>query len=170
MKMYKPLMILVTMVSSLLATQCASTKDKEIAQKVVLSQPDFATQTVYFNTYTAGIEGGATGYEIHFEQFELPETIILQQIYFSNHTGKAIKTKNGYVARVLKAETDVIMSSDLKQEAANTPPPIFPFTIKSGQLGIQYLDDGVFKYALMSNVLQREPIYYPSAPPKGNKQ
>lgn len=168
--MYKSLIILVTVASSLLTTQCASTKNKDVAQKVVLSQPDFANKTVYFNTFTAGVEGGGTGYEIHFEQFQLPETMTLQQVYFSNRTGKAQKTKNGYVARVLKQETDVIMSSDVKEEASNTPPITFPFTINEGQLGVQYLDNGIFKYALMDNVLQREPIYYPSAPPKTSKQ
>ena len=170
MKMYKSLMLLVTIASSLLTTQCASTKDKNTAQKIELSQPDFSTETVYFNTFTAGKEGGDVGYEIYFEQSDLPETMILQEVYFSNRTGKAVKTGNGYVARVLKTKTDVIMSSDVKEEAANTPPLTFPFTINNGQIGVQYLDDGVVKYTVMSNVLQREPIYYPSTPPKAEKQ
>jgi len=170
MKMYKSLMLLVTIASSLLTTQCASTKDKNIAQKIELSQPDFSTKTVYFNTFPTGKEDGEIGYEIHFEQFQLPETMILKEVYFSNHMGKAHKKGNGYIARVLKQETDVIMSSDIKEEAANTPPIKFPFNINNGQLGVIYLDDGIYKYALMNNVLQREPIYHPSASPKSSKQ
>ena len=163
-------MLLVTIASSLLTTQCASTKDKNTAQKIELSQPDFSTETVYFNTFTAGKEGGDVGYEIYFEQSDLPETMILQEVYFSNRTGKVIKTENGYKARILKTKTDIIMSSDVKQEAVNTPPHTFPFTINSGQLGVQYLDDGVVKYTVMNNLLRIEPIYYPSTPPKAEKQ
>lgn len=171
--MYKSLIIFVTMASSFLTTQCASTKNKDASQEAELSQPEFVTKTAYFNTFTPSRKGGRTGYEIHFEQFELPETMMLQQVYFSGHTGKVIKTKNGYIARVLKIDTDVIMSSDPKEEAANTPPILngsFPFTIDQGQLGVQYIDNGVVKYALMDNILQREPIYYPSAPSKAEKQ
>ena len=66
--MYKILSLAIS--SLFLLTQCASVKDKTVNQEGNLSQPDFAQETIYFNTYAAGVKGGGTGYEIHFEQFK----------------------------------------------------------------------------------------------------
>lgn len=171
MKMYKTLIILVTVASSLVTTQCTSTK--AAAQEQELSNPEFATHTVYFNSYTEGKEQGRVGYELHLEQLKLPETLILEAMVFSNHIGSVHKTARGYKARVqkIKVDQDVVMSSNPDDEAGNTPPVYegsFPFSLKEGEVGVKYTDNGVVKYTVMKNILQREPIIMPGSRTKSS--
>ncbi|TVZ52732.1 hypothetical protein [Dokdonia sp. Hel_I_53] len=165
-----------SIICALVCIQCNSTESAAKKQKVELSSPNFVNETIYFNSYTAGTKEGGTGYEIHLENFDLPENVKLNKVYFAGQSGDVYPTSIGYSARTKEMSTgkeDVIMSSDVNKEAANNVPSTtvkFPFPLTESQAGIQYTENGVVKYTIMNSVLQREPIYYPSAPPKEQNQ
>ncbi len=161
---------------SLLFVQCNCSKDATKAKQAELSNANFANETIYYNSFTAGTPQGGVGYEVHFENLVVPENMKLNKIYFAGQTGDIYATSNGYSARTKQMRTDqgdVIMSSEVNEETVNTVPnavEAFPFPLTESQVGVQYTDNGMVKYTIMNSVLQREPIYYPSAPPKKDNQ
>lgn len=172
--MYKVISLAIS--SLFLCTQCASVKERVETKEIEQSEVAFAQQTVYFNPYSAGVKGRKSGYELHFENVVVPDNIVLERAYFVNHTGVISKNANGYFARVQKIDNnqkDIVMSSDVNEEAVNTPPQgdvPFPFSLKDGQVGVQYLDKGEMKYTIIKSTSQREPVFYPSTSPKTNQQ
>lgn len=171
MKIYKFLAIAVLGISSLVQTRCGSAS-VDTPETMTLSQPSFVKSSAYFNTYVAGVQEGGSGIEFYLEVEELPEDFILDKVFFRESAGKLMRGDNNYSARFrtdnVKGQ-DIIMSSDPKEEAVNTPPAQlekFPFPLGNDEAGVTYREEGVLKYAKISNIIEKPGIAYPSAPPR----
>lgn len=175
MNIYKLLLILGLSATALLLTKCGSVPVKNSQATMVLSQPSFAQNPAYFNTYSAGAPGGGSGIEFYLEIDELPAGVVLEKLYFRKSAGKVMRGSGNYVARFRTdqgKDQDLVMSSDPVEEAVNTPPVTedsFPFPITKDEAGLQYKEDGVQKYAKITKIKERANIAYPSQRPKGNQ-
>lgn len=174
MSIYKFLTFLSLSASLCLLIRCGSAPIKNMQDPMVLSQPTFAQSPAYFNTYVAGVRGGGSGIEFYLEIDDLPAGVVLEKLYFRKGSGIVMRGSNNYVARFRTDQgenKDVIMSSDPNEEASNTPPIIqesFPFPITKDEAGLVYKQDGVLKYAKITDIEEQENVAYPSQKPKGN--
>ena len=175
MKMYKLIILLSVGFSSLLLTQCKSTTVSDTQETMILSQPSFASSSAYYNTYVSGMEQGGSGIEFYIDIASLEDGLTLENVYFRESVGKLMRGNDNYVARFRTDQgnnQDLVMSSNVEDEAVNTPPVqknVFPFTLLPSEAGIIYRDNGVLKYAKISNVVEKEEIAYPSQKPHGGR-
>ena len=97
----------------------------------------------------------------------------MDSVYFR---GKAAKLEFSqdiaqYVGRFKTAVNqpkDIILSSDPKEEYANKISPkeaLILFDLEADECVISYKKENNIKYYKISNVKQKEPLNYPSAPP-----
>lgn len=149
-------------------SQCSS------AQKLQKKAPaDFGD--VHYLTWTAGVKGGGSGINIYIPVSNT--SIVLDSVYFR---GKAVKlelvpgNKQEYLG-LFRTESnqpkDIILSSDPKEEHANTMPihtMKIPFELKDDECVVSYIKDNKTQYYKISNIRQEASINLPSAPP--NKQ
>ena len=174
MTLYKYLSIVSIILGSFLFTQCGSVPTSENQETMTLSQPVFASSSAYFNTYTSGVQGGGSGIEFYFDIDRLPEGVVLEKLYFRKGAGKLMLGTGVYVARFRTddgKDQDINMSSNPEEEATNTPPSqgnVFPFSLLKNEAGLTYREQGVLKYAKISNVEERASIAYPGQRPRGN--
>lgn len=159
-------------ITSLFLTQCNATKKYDSQEIMTLSQPAFINSPAHFNTYIAGMESGGTGIEFYIMTEVLPAATILENVYFREGVGKLMRGTDHYVARFRTdsgKNQDIIMSGDSTKEAVNTPPvqhEAFPFPLSNKEAGVTYRDKGVLKYAIISNVKEKESIAYPNQRPR----
>ena len=149
-------------------SQCSSAKRIQEKAPLELGQ-------VYFQNWIAGFEEGGAGLNIYIPTVN--SSIELDSVYFRGKTAKLeIKSLNQtiYIGRVisdLNKKKDIVMSSEPNAEYGNEMPKIpqkIPFELKDNQCVISYKDGKTTKYFMVDNVVEKELIPYPSAPP--NKQ
>ena len=149
-------------------SQCSS------AQKIQENAP-IAHNQVYFQKWIAGVQGGGSGINIFIPTKDT--SVQLDSVYFRGKSTKLELTTQGesmYVGRFFtdfNKRKDMIMSSDSKEEMVNELPEIpqkIPFELNDNECIISYLDGDKTKYFKIDNVVEKETIPYPSAPP--NKQ
>ncbi|MBT8253805.1 MAG: hypothetical protein KJO00_04605 [Bacteroidia bacterium] len=145
-------------------SQCSDKKKLEKQAPVTIDQP-------YFQRWTAGVEGGGSGMNIHIPVSDV--NIVLDSVYFRGRVAPLeLKKEAGqYVGRFssdFNKKKDMIMNEDPKEEYGNTMPeklkPI-PFELKDNECVISYRDGKTVKYFMLSNVVEKPLIAYPSAPP-----
>ena len=175
MKMYKLLALLSIGFSSLLLTQCKSSAVSDAQETMVLSQPSFASSPAYYNTYVAGMAQAGSGVEFYLDIESLEADVVLENVYFRESVGKIMRGSDNYVARFRTDQgrnQDLVMSDNVEEEAVNTPPvqnDVFPFTLSPSEAGITYRDNGVLKYAKITNVIKKDTKAYPSQKPRGGR-
>lgn len=149
-------------------SQCSSTKNLQDKAPAKFGQ-------VYCQKWVAGIQGGGAGLNIFIPTEDT--SIILDSVYFR---GKAAKLEVQYqkgkifIGRFISdfnKKKDIIMSNEPKAEFGNEMPKVpqtIPFKLKDNECVISYKDGKTIKYFKIDNVVEKELIPYPSAPP--NKQ
>ena len=149
-------------------SQCSSAKKIQEEAPLALGQ-------VYCQSWIAGIEGGGAGLNIYIPTVN--SSVELDSVYFRGKTAKLeIKSLNQtiYIGRFisdLNKKKDIVMSSEPNAEYGNEMPKItqkVPFELKENECVISYKDGNTTKYFKIDNVIEKELIPYPSAPP--NKQ
>lgn len=149
-------------------SQCTSAKKIQTTAPLDLGQ-------VYFQKWIAGIEGGGAGLNIFIRVKE--NTIQLDSVYFRGKAAKLeIINQKGimYVGRFISdfnKKKDIIMSNEPYAEFGNEMPKKLqniPFELKDRECVISYKDGKITKYFKVDNVVEKDLIPYPSAPP--NKQ
>lgn len=149
-------------------SQCTSTKRIQENASLDLGQ-------VYFQKWIAGIEGGGAGLNIYIPTED--NSMQLDSVYFRGKVAKLeLKNQNGiiYIGRFISdfnKKKDMIMSNEPHAEFGNEMPKIqqkIPFELKDNECVISYKEGKKTKYFKVSNVVEKELIPYPSAPP--NKQ
>lgn len=147
-------------------TQCGSTK-------TALQAIPFQTGEVYFEQWIAGVQGGGSGIDVYVPITEMTDAIELQKAFFREKVAPlTVSTENLYIARFKtdrNNERDITMHADAIEEAVNTleVPASFPFPLVEDELGISYIMNGVLTYSKLTNIIQKESIPRPSAPPRG---
>ncbi len=115
--------------------------------------------------------------QIHLENVK--DGVQPEFIYFKNKKEKIAvkKVENGRVIWVTNfsdtnkntLKKDVIMHADSKKEFGNTPPEIltnFPFEIGENEAVISYQYKGKLAYYKLTELTQKETLFYPAAKPK----
>ena len=146
-------------------SQCSSSKSLE-------QNPPFNVGSVYSETWTAGVEGGGSGYNIFIPVEN--HSVQLDSVYYKGRSAK-LETKPSneslYIGRFLNENNspqDIILSNDPKEEAKNKLPKVpenIPFELKDDECVITYLKEGKVHYVKISNVESKSSAPYPSAPP-----
>jgi hypothetical protein len=149
-------------------SQCSSIK--KIQQTVPLDLGQ-----VYYQAWIAGIEGGGAGLNIYIPTED--NSIELDSVYFRGKAAKLeFKNQNGiiYIGRFISdfnKKKDIVMSNEPNTEFGNEMPkmpPKIPFELKDNECVISYKEGKKTKYFKVSNIVEKDLIPYPSAPP--NKQ
>jgi len=158
------LMIMLLVMASF--SQCSSAKKIQQTAPLDLGQ-------VYCQKWIAGIVGGGAGLNIFIPTEDT--SIELDSVYFR---GKAVKLelKNQneiiYIGRFISdfnTKKDLIMSNEPNAEFGNEMPKMaqkIPFELKDNECVISYKDGITTKYFKVDNVVEKDLIPYPSAPPK----
>lgn len=148
-------------------SQCSSTKN-------LLENAPIDIDQVYFQKWIAGVEGGGSGLNIFIPAKEtIPK---LDSVYFRGKGMNLEIEENGslYIGRFktgLNQKKDIVMSNDPNAEYGNKAPETLqkiPFTLKETECVISYQKDGKTMYFKIDDIVEKEMIAYPSAPP--NKQ
>lgn len=150
-------------------SQCSS------AQKLQKKAP-VKFGEVYYQHWVAGIQGGGSGINLFIssEKSSLKNTK-LDSVYFRGQGVKLeVKPNNPslYIGRFSKKANqrkDVIMSNKKHAEYGNQAPnlkSVIPFELKENECVVSYKEDDKIKYFKILNVVEKKPLYYPSAPQK----
>lgn len=149
-------------------SQCSSTKKLQENTPLALGK-------VYFQKWIAGIEGGGAGLNIYIPTED--NSIELDSVYFRGKATKLeIKNQNRiiYIGRFISdfnKKKDIVMSNEPYTEFGNEMPKMpqkIPFELKDNECVISYKEGKKTKYFKVSNIVEKDLIPYPSAPP--NKQ
>jgi hypothetical protein len=150
------------------------------SQKIALQEKTpFNIVSVFSQKWTAGQENGGSGMNVHVTIQNIDgATYELKDFYFRGRKTileDASTNNNGlYVAYFInptKTEKEIILHKDHKKEAGNEPPHLegkFPFILENDEGIISYTENGKLKYHKLKNIVNKFPVFYPSAPK--NKQ
>ncbi len=128
---------------------------------------------VYSQRWVAGIQGGGSGTNL-FIPITSQSEIKLDSVYFRGQVTKLEVSKDAmlYVGRFKtdfnQPKQDLILSSDQTEEFNNQLPkkPIkIPFELSDDECVISYRDNNKVMYYKISNIVEKEPLNYPSTPP-----
>ncbi|MEZ4856918.1 MAG: hypothetical protein R2812_10640 [Gelidibacter sp.] len=157
-------LVMLTILASF--SQCTST------QKLQKSVP-IAFSEVYFQRWTAGVEGGGSGINLYIElASELPKNIQLDSVYFRGKAAKfETKPQNKllYIGRFkteFNPSKDLIMSNDSLNEYGNEMSvniKKLPFNLKENEGIISYKEGKNTKYYKVENIVEKRVLNYPSA-------
>ena len=149
-------------------SQCSSAKKLQKDTPFTLGQ-------VYCQAWIAGVEGGGSGLNIF---IPISDTAIeLDSVYFRGKVAKLetkLQNKSLYIGRFVSnanQKKGLIMSNEPYAEYGNKMPKIsqkIPFELKDSECVISYKDGKTIKYFKIDNIVEKDLIPYPSAPP--NKQ
>lgn len=133
--------------------------------KEFVQNPPFKISEAYYQDWVAGVEEGGSGTNVHINFSEIDPDVVIQNIYFKNHTIEAkgnINDPNQYVGYFKKErKADVIMDADPMKEAQNTPSKVFPFELEANEAVVEYWFAGKKNYYKISNLSQKDIIPYP---------
>ena len=169
--------LLITTILCFTLMQCNSAKQVEnatVKKEIMLeTNPSITVNQPYFQKWVAGIEAGGSGINIYFPNLINKENYTLKQVYFRGMVANILSGKASYFANLKQKQNDIIMSNEPQAEFGNTLPnnaESFPFNLKQDQCVISYHDNGETKYVKIYGIVEKQGAFYPSAPPKMNKE
>ncbi|MEJ6791681.1 MAG: hypothetical protein QNK89_02805 [Lacinutrix sp.] len=174
----KPLKKLAFLALSILVltsiTHCKSSKNKSNSKEVITQEKEMPMiiNNAYFQRWVAGQEAGGSGINIYFPELINASNYKLISVYFRSMVGDIQSGKAMYFANLKSNKSDLVMSNEKNAEYGNTTPTAlepFPFELKDNECIISYIDNGETKYFQVYNIAEKVAEYYPSAPPKQNK-
>jgi len=146
-------------------SQCSTTKKIQAEAPTTIGK-------VYFQKWVAGRKGGGAGLNIFIPVGDA--SVVFDSVYFR---GKAVKLapntqdQNIYVGKFISAqnkEEDLVMSNDPKAEYGNQKAVVdtkTPFDLENNECIISYKQGNKTKYFKIENIVEKDLIPYPSAPP-----
>ncbi|MCF6295171.1 MAG: hypothetical protein L3J25_05730 [Flavobacteriaceae bacterium] len=149
-------------------SQCSSTQKLQEKAPIMMGK-------VYCQSWIAGVEGGGSGLNIFI--LVTDNSIVLDSVYFRGKAAKLeLKQQDSmfYVGRFisgLNIKKDIIMSNEPYAEYGNEMPKTsikIPFELKDDECVISYKEGKTTKYFKVDNIVEKDLIPYPNAPP--NKQ
>jgi len=170
MKTLKPLLglILLTLIMTSFS-QCSS------AQKLQKEAPT-TFGDVYCKKWVSGVAQGSSGLDIYIQLKK--DAVQLDSVYFRGKGTKLELSESNkllYIGKFIskpKGKTDVVMSSDSKQEYGNKPPELpikIPFELAPNECVVSYKINGKTKYYKLQNVIEKRSMDVPmSLPTKNN--
>jgi len=147
-------------------SQCAS-------KKVLQDKLPVELVEVYSQRWVGGIEEAGSGVNIIL--LVKDNSVKLDSVYFKDRATKLVsqpQNKDLYVGSfkaAYKHKEDMLMSNEPNGEYGNTLPDEiinkFPFELKENECIVSYQESGTTKYFKITNIIEKEMIAYPSAPP-----
>ena len=184
MKLFKTLAFLLISVVLLTSfTNCKSSKEAMSTEGTEQSKEENTSQDkydgksliikdTYYQLWTTGQESSGSGMNIYFPTLINKSNYKLEKVYFRGMIGDMLSGKASYFANLKPKKVDLVMSNEGNAEYGNTmptKPEPFPFKLKPTECKISYIDNGETKYFLVNNIVEKAGEYYPTAPPKQNK-
>jgi len=127
----------------------------------------FIIDDVYYQDWVAGVQDGGSGTNVHITFKEFTEDVRIDSIYFRNKTEKAKsapQARKQYIGYFKKrTNRDIVMDSDSKKEAQNTPPKSFTFELADNDAVVSYVKNGTTHYYKIANMRQKEMLAYPQS-------
>ena len=167
MKLITNTFFLVLVITSF--SQCSS------AQKLQKEAPVVFGST-YYQHWVAGVQGGGSGINLFIPTEGISkETIELDSVYFRGKASKLeFKPNNptlfiGRFATSGNQRKDVIMSNKPGAEYGNEVPKKtteIPFELKENECVVSYKEGDKTKYFKIENLVKKQPMHFPSAPPR----
>ncbi|WP_250433681.1 hypothetical protein [Hanstruepera flava] len=110
----------------------------------------------YYQEWFAGIHVGGTGINLFFPNLNSANSVVIDSVYFRNLKGKLVKDRASYVAS-LKNKSPYDTSKTVVD---------IPFKLLDNECVISYYENGIKKYFKVSNIAEKEGIYYEDGPPE----
>ena len=150
-------------------SQCSS------AQKLQREAP-VKIDNAYYQHWVAGVQGGGSGINLFIptENASL-KNILLDSVYFRGNVSRLeVKPNNptlfiGRFSTRGNQKKDVIMSNEPGAEYGNEIPKKttkVPFELQENECVVSYKEDDETKYFKIQGIIEKQPLHYPSAPPK----
>ena len=167
MKSFKDVsFLIVNFIMVLFFAQCKSGYQFEENSAIQFGEP-------YYQTWVAGVEGGGSGINLYIPITSKPENIKLDSVYFrGKKSAIELSGNNLFVGRfksIAFQKKDLVMSNEPFGEYGNEVPDIpekIPFNLKDDECIISFTENNKLKFIKISGIIKKEPIYYPSAPPR----
>ena len=119
----------------------------------------FKVKTISFQEWYAGIKVGGTGMNVFVPIVNKEENIKIDSVYFRNLKAKLVEDSGRYTA-VLKNKSPYYTFKKAEKD------PDFPFTLKDNECAISFVENGVTKYVKVSDINEKQGVYYEDGPPQ----
>lgn len=151
-----------------LLTNCGSKKYDTTAITLSKDAP-FTIEDASFQRWMAGTKEGGSGFKLSFVLDNVSSDTQINKVFFRNRETPLHKNGKKQYKGSFKIETnDVVMSSDVIEEAKNTPPEKIPFQLSDTDAVISYHYQGLIYYYKISDLEEKDPIAYPGNPNTNN--
>ncbi|OUR93840.1 hypothetical protein A9Q87_03785 [Flavobacteriales bacterium 34_180_T64] len=156
-------------------SQCSSSKHTKEKQALILQENvSFELGEVYCQRWSSGLKEGGSGIHVYISVVSNRNNVSFDSLYFRGLKGKIVTGKMGYFVDLktkINQNKDIIMSGDSKHEYGNEFPEKksnVPFILGANECVLRFTTGNTVHYYKISDVAERSPLNYPSAPP--NKQ
>lgn len=119
----------------------------------------FKVKTISFQEWYAGIKVGGTGMNVFVPIVNKEDNIKIDSVYFRNLKAKLVEDSGRYTA-VLKNKSPYYTFKKAEKD------PDFPFTLEDNECAISFVENGVTKYVKVSDINEKQGVYYEDGPPQ----
>ena len=171
MKQFKLLGYTALLILSISFLQCKGAKENGAESKKVIMQstPSFELREVSYQKWAAGVQGGGSGIHMYITIKTNKNNVVFDSLYFRGLSAKITIGKMGYYANlIIEKRKDIVMSGNPEDEYGNKPTTNnvkFPFDLEHDECVISYEEEGQIKYYKFNNLIEKEPLAYPSSSP-----
>ncbi len=150
--------------------RCASA---QTASKLQTTAPK-QMQNIYYQRWNAGVKESGYGVDVYVNITD--NTLVLDSVYFRNKVAKLkLNTKKNVYVGSFKTpyspSEDTVISSNPNEELQNKitlPKPKIPFDLQANECVITTKENGKTRYYKISNLVEKEALNFPAAPPKNH--
>ncbi|NRD22125.1 hypothetical protein HNV10_02660 [Winogradskyella litoriviva] len=135
--------------------QCSSSRG---VYKTKEETTAFKVKPVSFQQWYAGENEESSGINVYVPIINKMDGVLIDSIYFRNFKGQLVRNYSRYTA--------VLKNNSQHNSLENTTKlRTYPFTLDEDECVIRYEENGEIKYLKVSNVTEKERIYYKDGPP-----
>ena len=157
--------IIAVCTASILLFSFSNCGSSQTSSYKLTQNPPFSIDDVFYQDWVAGIKEGGSGTNVHIPFKDFTKDVRVDSIYFRNKIEKAKNSpqaKKQYIGYFKKGTNrDIIMDSDPKKEAQNTPPKSFPFELADNEAVVSYVQNGTTNYYKITNIRRKEMLAFP---------
>lgn len=122
---------------------------------------NFQYSRAYFQNWTSAIKIGSSGVNFHIANLTPDVNIVIDSVFFRRMRGRLTPEKGKYVSQMVKRRP-------ISEGHELTTIGEFPFKLTNRECVVSYREQGERKYFKITNVEEKEGVYYEKGPP--NKQ
>lgn len=158
-------LVKITVVLIGITTSCGPCKTKKDSLAFTQNTP-FTIENTYSQKWVAGVKGGGSGLNLYVSINNISEGVIMKEFYFRDQITDVKASKNNlFIGYYKNNENNMIMDSDSKKEAVNTPPVKSPFQLENNEAVLSYEFNNKTYYHKISSIEEKDVLAYPSSNP-----